>query len=272
MKKRTIKQETIKFLLLRAGNKCAFSDCNHVIFNDDNLLVAQLCHIESVSPGGQRYNPNNSLEQNNSYENLLFLCYRHHKESANVIKYPVSKLKQIKNDHENKLSENTIYIVPNMLIQVEKEINNYWNHIKNIKENDETGMMIEINAKAKFEDIVIEINSNIKYLFDVIQQLAIDSNNLNEEILQLLQKLNVETDSLKALPYYENPLVNRNWEILNIGASNALTNLNLKLKQLYLKYSEEVVKNNIEDFPEKLKFEQNKIKFKKLIQKTYLAD
>ena len=83
---RKIKFETIKALLARSGNQCAFSNCVHPIFNDNNLFVSQLCHIEAISPEGPRYNPDATAEKVNSYSNLLFLCYRHHKETDDATK------------------------------------------------------------------------------------------------------------------------------------------------------------------------------------------
>ena len=266
MTKRTIKSDTIKFLLLRSGNRCAFPNCNHPIFNDDNLLIAQLCHIEAVSPGGQRFNPLNSLEKNNSAENLLFLCYRHHKETDNTDKYTVEKLKDIKHNHEEQFSEQSILVNPNMIKQVEDEMNFYWSKIIKLQNEDKTGMMIEIDISSKFEEIVLDINSYLDYLIDALCNLSNSNDNLYNDILKLLDKINYSKEKLESIPYYENPMINRNWELLNIGTFNAISVIKLRIKQLEVKHFEEVVKNNIQNKEAKYQLDNLKIELEKLLQ------
>lgn len=105
-KRLTPATETIKMLLLRSGNQCAFPGCNHVIFNDNDKLVSECCHIEAALPGGERFNSNQTDEERRSIENLLFLCHKHHVETDDVAVYTVEKLKEIKLNHENSFKEN----------------------------------------------------------------------------------------------------------------------------------------------------------------------
>ncbi len=111
-------KETIKMLLLRSGNQCAFSDCNHVIFNDQDTLVAECCHIEAAMPGGERYNPTQTDEDRRSINNLLFLCHRHHVETDDVDIYTVEKLKDIKVKHEEQFRGATISVNDTNIEQV----------------------------------------------------------------------------------------------------------------------------------------------------------
>ncbi len=76
--------ETYKILYVRSGNECAFPGCNHPIFNDDGLYIAQLCHIKAANVGGHRYDENQTDEQRRAPENLLFMCHRHHKETDSL--------------------------------------------------------------------------------------------------------------------------------------------------------------------------------------------
>ncbi|MDM1383489.1 hypothetical protein HX024_12440 [Myroides marinus] len=266
MTKRSIKSDTIKFLLLRSGNKCAFPNCNHPIFNDDNLLIAQLCHIESVSSGGQRFNPLNSVKKNNSAENLLFLCYRHHKETDNTELYTVDKLQEIKNNHEKQFSEQMMLVNPNMIKQVEDEMIFYWNRIIQLQKDDETGMIIEIDTNSKFEEIICDIHSYLGFLINALGNLSNSNDNLYNEILEVLQSINYSKAKLESIPYYENPLINRDWELLNIGTFNAISVVKLRLKQLEIKHFEEVVKNNIENKEAKHQLENLKHELEKLVQ------
>lgn len=62
---------TVRALLARSGNRCAFPGCDHPIVDEDNDYVAQLCHIEAAAPGGERFNSRSTDEQRRSPSNLL---------------------------------------------------------------------------------------------------------------------------------------------------------------------------------------------------------
>lgn len=101
MARLAVEKETLRNLALRSRNQCAFPGCTHPIMNDKNELVAELCHIEAAEEGGQRYNSAQSDEQRRSYENLMFLCHRHHKETDDVSIFTPEKLREMKSTHES---------------------------------------------------------------------------------------------------------------------------------------------------------------------------
>lgn len=272
MTKRRIKAETVKMLLLRSGNQCAFPECIHPIFNDNNLLIAQLCHIESVSPGGQRYNPLNSIETNNSSDNLMFMCYQHHKETDDTTMYTVEKLKEIKRIHESQFKEQRMHIIPNMIKQIEDEMTYYWRRINQLRDEDSSGLMIEIDTTSGFEDIVNDVNSHLDYLFEALERIANSNDSLYDDVLVLFEKLNYQKERFEQIPYYENPLINRNWELLNLGTLNAVNVMRLRLKQLGLKYFEQVVINDVQNIDAKYKLESLKRDLEKIVQEIGYRD
>lgn len=78
-KRKSIKSDTYRVLYARSGNKCAFPGCSTPIFEDNNQLTGECCHIEAYSKGGPRYNALLSDDDKNSYDNLILMCSRHHK-------------------------------------------------------------------------------------------------------------------------------------------------------------------------------------------------
>lgn len=100
MARLAIKKNVLRDLAIRSKNKCAFPGCDHPILNSEGDYIAELCHIEAAEPGSPRFNPHQSDEDRRSYDNLLFLCHRHHKETDDEVLYPVSRLKEIKHTHE----------------------------------------------------------------------------------------------------------------------------------------------------------------------------
>jgi hypothetical protein len=123
-------------LLLRSGNECAFPGCTHPIFNDEDELVAECCHIEAALPGGERFNADQSNEQRRQYNNLLFMCNRH---------------------HEARFREKPIKINPKYIDQV---IDDFSNIKLSIAEN--------LERTKKIEKINESILENITSLTDIL--------------------------------------------------------------------------------------------------------
>jgi hypothetical protein len=101
------KPETLRELFLRSGNRCAFPSCNRVMIDDDGVFVGQICHIEAAEPGGERFNQSMDNESRRSFENLLLMCYDHHKVTNDVNNYTVGEMQLIKNRHESKFGDVT---------------------------------------------------------------------------------------------------------------------------------------------------------------------
>lgn len=100
MARLAVKKEVLRKLAIASKNQCAFPGCDHPLLNQEGDYIAELCHIEAAKPKGPRFNATHSDEDRRSYENLLFLCHWHHTETHDEEKYPVSRLRQMKLDHE----------------------------------------------------------------------------------------------------------------------------------------------------------------------------
>jgi len=70
--------------------------------NGNGIFIGEVCHIEAAEAGGQRFNPNRTNEQNRDISNLMLMCPNHHRETNDVNVFPVSRLLEIKSDHEAK--------------------------------------------------------------------------------------------------------------------------------------------------------------------------
>lgn len=211
---RQISKDNLKLLLARSGNQCAFTDCLHPLFDDNNLFIAQLCHIEAVSPNGQRYNPNKTDEEINSYENLLFLCYRHHKVTDNVSLYPVEKLKEIKTNHEAKFKEAT-YVYPNeVLTNLEKEIDDFWMHIDQIHtEHIVPNLAVPINTKKEILSLITETQEYLEHLTQVNSVLMSECKKTHFEYVcltmpNLLTRLSCTIDQIE-IKYLEEQILKK---------------------------------------------------------------
>ncbi|HEX8546513.1 MAG TPA: hypothetical protein VF691_06085 [Cytophagaceae bacterium] len=141
--------KTLRALLAKSGNQCAFPDCNHILIDDENNFVAQVCHIEDALPGG-RFNENLNNEKRRQYENLVLLCYRHHVQTNNIERFSASKLRDIKQQHERRFSE--------PLIVKEATLLNIFNDLKSIKD-DTTEIIKNQHAQSKMLEAIYSVIS-----------------------------------------------------------------------------------------------------------------
>jgi hypothetical protein len=93
---------TVKRLALLSGNRCAFPRCTIALVDaTTGKVVARVCHIKALSPGGPRYDPSQTDKERNSFENLALMCAIHGDViDADVESYTVERLHKIKADHE----------------------------------------------------------------------------------------------------------------------------------------------------------------------------
>lgn len=97
--------EVLRELYLKSGNQCAFPGCYNAMIDDNGIFIGQICHIEAAEPSGERFNPNMTNEERRAFDNLMLMCYEHHVVTNDVTKYPVSELKRMKREHEDKFSD-----------------------------------------------------------------------------------------------------------------------------------------------------------------------
>lgn len=105
-------KETLNLLFARSGNSCAFPGCTHLLIDEEDQFIAQVCHIEAALPGGERYNELSDNESRRKPENLLLLCYHHHIKTNNVDRYPVEELHRMKSEHEAQFQTKAAQLVP----------------------------------------------------------------------------------------------------------------------------------------------------------------
>jgi hypothetical protein len=103
---------TLKKLFALSGNECAYPGCTQPVVDTElGLVVGEICHIKGKSPGGPRYDPNQSDAERNGYENLMVMCGRHNKtvdDEKTRHLFPVERLKEMKVQHEAKHAGQTV--------------------------------------------------------------------------------------------------------------------------------------------------------------------
>jgi hypothetical protein len=262
--------ETYKLLYVRSGNECSFSDCNHPIFNDDGLYIAQLCHIKAANSGGQRYDENQTNEQRRAPDNLLFMCHRHHKETDSLKE---DKLFEIKRNHESRFTESGKQLSKEMLEQISKESNYYWLRQKEKEfELDDLKMKTDFNFSESelYNEILEGVNLIYNYCENCSQSDS--SETLENDLKSLFERAGLDYSKIEQIPYYENPFVSRNWEYHNLGLPNLFSNLTMKLFQLRVKSFETLIKMNPQNKELKVELDHYRKEFEEHYDNSYHVD
>jgi hypothetical protein len=97
---------TVKRLFALSGNRCAMPDCpSPLIDRESGAVIGKVCHIKGGRPGAKRYDPAQSDLERHGFANLILLCpVCHDIIDTNDAKYTVSRLVEIKAEHERHLS------------------------------------------------------------------------------------------------------------------------------------------------------------------------
>lgn len=100
----SITQKDIKLLWGRSGSRCAIcqTELSHDAANNaSNYLIGEQAHIIGEKEDAARGKSSMSLDDRNSYHNLILLCPNHHTEiDKNVVDWSVERLYQTKSKHE----------------------------------------------------------------------------------------------------------------------------------------------------------------------------
>jgi hypothetical protein len=100
-----------RILQIRSGNRCAFPGCDDLLvkkaaFGTRLVLIGEMAHIISETPGGPRGRHSLPVGEHNKHTNLIFLCSPHHSEiDAHPETYTVERLRQIKSEHEERVEK-----------------------------------------------------------------------------------------------------------------------------------------------------------------------
>lgn len=261
------KIDVLRALFARSGNQCAFPGCSHPIINSKNKFIGQVCHIEAAMEGGERFNPESNDEYRRSYENLLILCYPHHIETDDVDEYPVSRLVQMKNEHEQLFEKSDFKIDEAELIRLSYEMEKYWSDVERLNKVDhifaDTGLAMEVNGENSFFDVIASAYNAVDGIQNLLESLHQSDETLKQDFESFLSKKGISKELLDDIPYYENPFENRNWESHNLGTPNWLQRLRIDLAHIEVKYLEEYLKTNSNDLIAKNSFENAKNRLKK---------
>jgi hypothetical protein len=273
MKRKAPRIDTLRVLYALSGNECAYPDCDHPIFNDQGLYIANLCHIEGASEGGPRFNKTQLDEERNGIGNLVFMCHRHHKETDETKKFTTEVLKSIKKNHEARFSESGKLATKEMIRQVYFEINYFWNKL-NDKKFKFPGLKIERDFDQDIIALFDELETHITTVRNYCDIVASSDSNkvLFQDLKSLFDKVDLDFKLIYKIDHHENPFISRNWELHNIGRPNYFSHLYLCVHQLKVKVIESILKSHPDNSDIKKQLEIARKIFQKTYNNSYYVD
>jgi hypothetical protein len=276
MARLTPKIDVFKALFARSGNQCAFPGCTQPLINEKNKFIAQVCHIEAASEGGERYNPNGNDEHRRSYENLLILCYPHHVETNDVDEYPVERLLKIKREHEQMFLKSDFKLDEAVLYRLSFEMEKYWSDIDRLNQLEhifaDSGLAMDVKGDSSFFDVIASVHDAVDGIEKLLELLHKSDESLKADFEALLTKKGISPTLFNDIPYYEHPFENRNWESHNLGTPNLLQRLRIDLVHLEVKYLEEYLKTHSNDLQAKTSFKKAKEALTEYAKKAIYVD
>lgn len=218
--------ETLRRLFLHSGNLCAYPGCGKLMMNAEGVFIGQVCHIEAAEQNGERFNADMTNEKRRQFDNLMLMCYEHHQVTNDIIQYPVSKLQQIKAEHEKRFSDperaileqltdwterSTSSVPTNLgsinkvlgwdasdeeLVQSLSELTGYLNKLRNVplELRRFLGAVIKRAWKMKDENVVREsINGGVEILASDIERAFCLSRHAVAELVSSLEAYRMMT-------------------------------------------------------------------------------
>ncbi len=246
MARLTPKRETLSALFAKSGNVCAFPGCNEEIISCRNQLVGQICHIEAANPGAPRYNPNSSDEQRRAFENLMLMCYRHHRETDDAATYDVHSLKTMKLEHEARHGQKPFKVNEAFLHRLMAEMEDYWAAIDDANRNSHIvpNLAVPVSTGAHASDQFAEVYKSLERLSQRLEDLSAMDHTLNDEIRSHLASLGYDLAPYDLVPCSANPFLHRNREVHALAIPNARIDLVVAIKQTEVRFLEEYAKTH----------------------------
>ena len=148
-------KETIKRLCAVSRNRCAFPNCEIPVAEDSGTFTGEIAHIRGSSANGPRFDSEQADKERHSFENLILLCGRHHRIiDAEVEKYTVARLLEIKHNHENESQE-----IPAINPRNEAVANSLFQQYKNLI-LAESGSKVAVHSPGAIQADTVNIKTS----------------------------------------------------------------------------------------------------------------
>lgn len=126
------------------------------------------------------------------------------------------------------------------------KVNNSDNdYLEFIKRNNQEDDAIQLTKSRSVDYISRDIGNKLDELREVMNDLNKSDETLNEDVKELLLRLNANIAEYEGLSSEQKPFISRNFELVNLKLRNSLNNLEARFLQLmYIIYRDALLNNN----------------------------
>lgn len=201
----------VRRLFAFSGNTCAFPECTARLIDSDNDLMGEICHIEAAESLGQRYNKLQNDEQRRSYDNLILLCFNHHKKTDDVSQYTVEVLKSMKAAHELRFRDEPYQLPREAEEKIFEKLEQMHDDIlENLRLTRHGNDRIE-QILSNTEALLVSANGPGKESRGNSVRIGIDESQLYSKQLEFIRRLRKDRKAVTALQELKR-LEEENWE------------------------------------------------------------
>ncbi|KPP81271.1 MAG: hypothetical protein HLUCCA04_09785 [Oceanicaulis sp. HLUCCA04] len=243
MARKPITTKTLRHLFALSGNRCAHPECDHILVNDDGLFVAQIAHVSSAEPGGPRYNNSLDDEFRRSAENLIILCYRHHREIDMNTSTTVEEITAMKREHEAKFAEAPYHVAKEAIDRILQEQADFWaaTLAANVAARHEFDLVMPLSEEVDFDALAGELENAISGLATAGESLSEYIATLDAAVAPFLREngfANAEDSWWKDFFDHGHTLHGRVFETTDLALPNWTLRAHSNLVQMRLKFAE----------------------------------
>jgi hypothetical protein len=228
---------TLRALFSRSANVCAFPGCAHELVNEDDLFVAEVCHIRAAAPGGPRYSAKQNDDERRRAANLMLLCHAHHVViDSDVRRFSVRSLQRIKLRHERLHRVHHFRPSDSVLSAAQEDIERYWARIALLNRAHVVSGVpaIRLDVRRDSDALYRLARRSLDRLADAASGVAASASRIPEDVRAFLVRIGTSTRRWDKVPYFDNPTHKWRWEVLNIGMPNWLLEIRIAILQLEL--------------------------------------
>lgn len=262
----------MRALFSKSGNQCAFPRCRAQLIGKRDLLIAQVCHIEAASPDGPRFNTRMSDDERRSINNLMVLCYPHHREIDDDPKtFTIRALKGMKLAHEKRVK--AFRVRDEAINKIALEMERYWKEVEDAKRSHPAPeFAVPVDSTKDGLSLFQELRELIQGLRNLTDHLAGSDSRLRTEVPEFMRMLTETNQKYEDIPHHQNPFENRNWETHALGTMNFYTRIEISLEQLETKFLEHYLKLHPNDSKARRRLQAVKVALNKSAESAGLAD
>jgi len=176
--------------------------------------------------------------------------------------------------HEAENGKKAFKVDEAVIFQLEAEMLKYWAEIEraNQIEHPNPDMAVSVDTRRSVVDLFAECSEQMSSLERLTDFLRDSDNSLSAEARSFLEKIGYSLEKYDAVPYFENPFVNKAWETHNLGIPNHFTNLRLITLQIEVVFLSEYLKTNSNDGHANLRFQKAKEELLEMSRSAGYAD